>query len=232
MTPSPGIANFRFESPAVGSVIYEFRRIVLARWGYQLETDTKNVPLPPFTKFFNAHRGTANQVHGESKCYRQKTGAVRQSLRTSDGPVEISNAVGQRSEETSGATEEVERMVGAKHRYVDASGRVRDRQVSVKIDFPVVKGVRQGHRVGMKRRDDVSARGKILRAYPASMKKTEKQNDAPHPHTRSAQKESHGTRTIPPLTINLLRTQRSAPSRLEVFKTIIRKIHAIADWQS
>src|SRR5258707_3126170 len=188
MTPSPGIANFRFESPAVGSVIYEFRRIVLARWGYQLETDTKNVPLPPFTKFFNAHRGTANQVHGESKCYRQKTGAVRQSLRTSDGPMEISNTVGQRSEETSGATEEVERMVGAKHRYVDASGRVRDRQGSVKIDFPVVKRVRPSDRIWMQRRDDVRARGKILHAYPERMKKTEKQNDTRHHHKRSTQK--------------------------------------------
>src|SRR5260370_5017026 len=184
MTPSPGIANFRFEGLAVGSVIDEFRRIVLTRWGYQLEADTKNVLLPPFTKFFNAHRGTTNQVHGESKCYRQETGSVRQGLRASDGPMEISNTIGQRSEEASRAAEEVQRVVGAKHRYVDASGRVRDRQVSIKNDFPVVKGVRQGDRVGMKRRDDVSARGKIFGAYPASMKKTEKQNDAPHPHTR------------------------------------------------
>src|SRR5260370_42135442 len=99
-------------------------------------------------------------------------------------------------------------MVGAKHRYVDASGRVRDRQVSIKIDFPVVKGVRQDHRVGMKRRDDVSARGKILRAYPPSMKKTEKQNDSPHPHTSPGQKKSHGTWTIPPFAIKLFRRQR------------------------
>src|SRR5260370_28718573 len=102
-------------------------------------------------------------------------------------------------------------MVGAKDRFVDSSGRVRDRQVSIKNDFPVVQGVRQGDRVGMKRRDDVSARGKILRAYPASMKKTEKRNDAPHPHTRSDLKDTHETSTILPLIINIFRIQSIAP---------------------
>jgi len=58
--------------------------------------------------------------------------------------------------------------------------------VSVKNDFPVVKRIGQCDSVGMKRRDDISARWQDLGTYPVSIKKTEHHNNAPHHCEHSA----------------------------------------------
>jgi hypothetical protein len=108
MSPAPGIAEFGLERLTVGSVIDKFRRrIVLTGRGYQLEAGAKNGLLPPFAELLNTHRAAAYQVDGKPQCYGQETGAVRQRLSTNDMTMEISNPIGQRHEETSGAAEEV-----------------------------------------------------------------------------------------------------------------------------
>src|SRR5580692_7526013 len=67
LTPAFGIAELRFEAPAVGSPIDQFCRIVLTCRSHHFETRAEQYLLLPFCKLLRCHGGTALEVHGKPK---------------------------------------------------------------------------------------------------------------------------------------------------------------------
>src|SRR5204862_1539193 len=95
--------EFGLESPAVGSEVDEFRRVILARQKYEPQADAQNGLLRPVPELLSVHRRATFEVYRKPNCCRQEAGAVRQSLRADYIPPEITNTVWQRNEDI-GAT--------------------------------------------------------------------------------------------------------------------------------
>lgn len=95
MTPATRIAKLRFEGPAVGAEIYEFRRVVLACLRHEPETDAQDSLLLPVHEFGHTHRTTPYQVHRESESDWQESRTVAESLRAQGRAPEGPNTIGQ-----------------------------------------------------------------------------------------------------------------------------------------
>ena len=85
--------------------------------------------------------------------------------------MEISESVGKRNEKTGGAAEKIKGVVGAKDRNADPSRSTCDGDGSVEKDTAIVEGIGQRDSVGMKRCDEISAGGEILRAADTAREK-------------------------------------------------------------
>src|SRR5262245_4713338 len=107
MAPTSGIAKLGLEGPAIGSIVDEFGRIVLTRWGHQFDTDSDNGLLPPFRVLLNVHSWAAFEVHGKAKTASQEARAVRKRFCIGDSSPEVSNTIRQGSGEVGRSAEKV-----------------------------------------------------------------------------------------------------------------------------
>ena len=177
--PAMRIADFRFEGPAVGAEIDEFRWIVLPRSRYEPDADTKNGLLLPFLEFGHVHCRAADQVDRESKSRGQEAGAIRKCLGVGNRTSEVANAVRQSSGEVCRAAKEAKGTGVVENGDMSPCSGARKRECPFEKKGSIKKGIGQSHRVGVNGRDQIGARSEILRlAKPCGEMEAKHNKDA------------------------------------------------------
>src|SRR4029077_8383743 len=120
MTPTPGNPDFRFETPAVSTIIYELRRVVLARGSDYSKAQTDDRLLPPFEIIPYVHRRSAGQVYGKAKRRIEQARTVGLCLSIHNGSANIPHTIGPGCCETGRPAQEGERGEKAKDPHADS----------------------------------------------------------------------------------------------------------------
>ena len=159
-----GVAEFRFEGPAVRPPVNQLGGIVLAGGSDHFQSDAEQDFLMPFEKLTRGHRRATLKIDRKAIGGIRKTGAVEVQPRPRHCPIEVPDGIGQGGDDVGGAAKEAEGVVQANNGDVVCSLGVADWKRAIEIDAAIVEGPNQGDGVGMQWRDEISARGKVLSA--------------------------------------------------------------------
>src|SRR5450755_4637730 len=152
------------EGPAVLSPVDKLSLVVLPCRRNHFQAHPNQGLLVPLVELGRSQRCPSLQVHRQPVGRVAQPGAVEPYRHFSNISVEGPHRVRQRGHDVGEVPEHVEGVVVAEHRYVVGSSRVVNWKRRTEQEAAIIKAVGQGDGIGVKRRDDVSARGEILSA--------------------------------------------------------------------